>query len=282
MTEHPIELTIENFQQIILEQSKQNLVLVAFWAEQMPESVELKDTLIQKTANFTQHITLATVDCAAQQQIAAQFGLQALPTAVVIKDGQPIDGISGPQTDEAVDTFLQTHLPKLEDNLLEQARAHLENSAFNEAFTSATQAHQLDSARADITLTLAEACIALGKLDEAQTLIATIKMVDQDSIYQGVVAKLELAQQAADSPEIQALEQQLAQSPDDVSLKKKLAVQYSQVNRNEEALEMLFSIVRMGGDQSEAKQLLLDVLKQLPDGDALASKYRRKLFSLMY
>lgn len=280
--EHPIELTIENFQQVILEQSKQTLVLVAFWAEQVPESIALKDALIEKTASFTDHIVLATVDCAAQQQIAAQFGLQALPTAVVIKDGQPIDGISGPQTEEMINTFLEAHLPKLEDNLLEQAREHLAQGQASEAYTAAIQAHQLAGERADITLVLAEASVELGKLEEAETLLATVKMVDQDSVYHSVVAKLELAQQAADSPEINALEQQLVQTPEDTNLKKKLAVQYSQVNRNEEALALLFSIVSTNGDQGEAKQLLLDVLKQLPDGDPLASKYRRRLFSLMY
>ncbi len=279
---HPIELTIENFQQVILEQSKQTLVLVAFWAEQVPESIALKDALIEKTASFTDHIVLATVDCAAQQQIAAQFGLQALPTAVVIKDGQPIDGISGPQTEEMINTFLEAHLPKLEDNLLEQAREHLAQGQANEAYTAAIQAHQLAGERADITLVLADVSVELGKLAEAETLLATVKMVDQDSVYHSIVAKLELAQQAADSPEINALEQQLVQTPEDTDLKKKLAVQYSQVNRNEEALALLFSIVSTNGDQGEAKQLLLDVLKQLPEGDPLASQYRRRLFSLMY
>ncbi|WP_448568385.1 tetratricopeptide repeat protein [Thalassotalea ganghwensis] len=282
MIKHPIELTIENFQQVILEQSKQTLVLVAFWAEQVPESIALKDALIEKTASFTDHIVLATVDCAAQQQIAAQFGLQALPTAVVIKDGQPIDGISGPQTEEMINTFLEAHLPKLEDNLLEQAREHLAQGQANEAYTAAIQAHQLAGERADITLVLADVSVELGKLAEAETLLATVKMVDQDSVYHSIVAKLELAQQAADSPEINALEQQLVQTPEDTDLKKKLAVQYSQVNRNEEALALLFSIVSTNGDQGEAKQLLLDVLKQLPEGDPLASQYRRRLFSLMY
>ncbi len=109
-------------------------------------------------------------------------------------------------------------------------------------------------------------------------------MVDQDSYYQALVAKLELANQAANSPEIQALEAQLANNPDDVEIKHQLAAQYSQVNRYEEALTLLFRLVQSGEAETKerSKELFLDVLKALPDGDAIAAKFRRKLYTLMY
>lgn len=282
VTNYPIAITIENFEQVILEQSKNTLVLVDFWAEQVPESVELKDKLVARLALHTDTILLATVDCLTEQQIASQFGLQSLPTAVLIKDGQPIDGISGPQTDETIQTFLEKYLPKAEDNFLNEAKELLEKGEVNEAYTNAQNAYQLDNERADIKLLLAECAIQIGKLPEAELLVSSIKMVDQDSVYQAVLAKLELALQAADSPEIKALEEQLTQTPDNIELQKKLAAQYSQVNRYEEALVILFALVQKNADEGDSKHLLLDVLKALPEGDPLASKYRRKLFSMMY
>ena len=277
-----IALTLENFQQVVLEESKQKLVLVAFWAEQVPESIELRDNLAQKTANSSEHVVFTTVDCQSQQQIAAQFGIQGLPTAVLVKDGQPIDGISGPQPAEAVDKFLENHLPKAEDNLLTQAREMLAQGDANQAFTHAKQASELDNGRADIKLVLADASILIGKIDEASQLLATVMMVDQDSYYQALMSKLELANEASNSPEIQALEQKLAQSPNDSQLIQQLAAQYSQVNRNEDALTLLFRQVQSVRDDAESKRLLLDVMKSLPEGDPLATKYRRKLYTLMY
>ncbi|XQW85695.1 co-chaperone YbbN [Thalassotalea piscium] len=282
MTDYPIEITLDNFQQVILEQSKTIPVLVDFWAEQVPESVELKNTLTTKLAHYSEVMLFASVDCLTQQQIASQFGLQSLPTAVLVKDGQPIDGMSGPQTEEMIDAFLAKYLPKAEDDLLAKAKECLSQNQVNDAYVNAQNAHQLDNERADIKLCLAECSIQLGKLAEAEVLINSIKMVDQDSDYQTVLAKFELAQEAADSPEIKALEQQLVETPDDIELQKKLAAQYSQVNRHEEALAILFTLVQKNADEGESKHLLLDVLKALPDGDPLAAKYRRKLFSLMY
>ena len=120
-----IAITLDNFQQAVVEQSKSKLVLVCFWADQVPESVDLRDKLSAKLSSLTEHISLATVDCQSQGQIAQQFGIQGLPTAILLKDAQPLDGISGPQDEASIALFIDKHLPKPEDILLAQAQVAL-------------------------------------------------------------------------------------------------------------------------------------------------------------
>ena len=79
-----------------------------------------------------------------------------------------------------------------------------------------------------------------------------------------------------------ALEDAAEKSPDDLQIKVDLAVQYQQNNRQEEALAMLFTVVQRDMSFGEAKKLLLDTINALPEGDSLAGKYRRKLYSLLY
>ena len=277
-----VAITLENFQQVILEESKDKMVLVDFWAQQVPESVDLRDKLATALANHSETMIFATVDCETQGQIAQQFGIKGLPTAILVKDGQPLDGLSGPQTDETLNEFLAKYLPKEQDLLLNQAISLLAENNVNDAFKLILQAYQLDNERADIKLVLADVYIQTGKLPDAEALLQSIKMIDQDSHYQSVMAKLELANQAADSPEIKALEQQLENDPDNIDVQHQLAAQYSQVNRHEDALAILFKLVQKNGSDQISKDLLLDVLKLLPEGDALATKYRRKLYTLMY
>jgi putative thioredoxin len=277
-----VALTVENFESVILEQSKQQLILAVFWAEQIPESIALKAKLSAYLAPYGDHISIATVDCETEQQIAMQFGIQGLPTAILVKDAQPIDGVSGPQSDESIAAFLEKHLPKPQDELLQQAQQALQQGDSKSAFTFAQQAQKLDAQRADIQLVLADSCLQLGKTAEAEDLLSGIKMIDQDSYYQALKAKLELVKEAADSPEIKALEQQLAQNPDDIAAIHQLSAQYSQVNRLADALELLFTQMKKDGSDATSKQLLLDILKTLPNGDPLAAQYRRKLFSLLY
>lgn len=282
MSENIIAISPENFQQVILEESKTKLILVHFWAEQIPESVELRDKLAARVAGADSFMILATVDCATQQAIAQQFGVQALPTSVMVKDGQPIDGISGPQNDQAIDEFLGKYLPKPEDTLLAQGLDLLQQQQASAALAPLQQAHAIDNERADIKKALADVYLHLGKISEVESLLATIMMVDQDSYYQSLISKLELAQEASNSPEIQALEQKLIANPDDTDLSRQLAVQYSQVNRVDEALNLLYKLLLKDAGDSESKKLLLDILSALPDGDKLAAQYRRKLFAMMY
>ena len=277
-----VAMTLENFQQIVMEDSNDTLVLVDFWAEQIPESVELKNKLTEKVSPFAEIMTLATVDCETQSQIAQQFSIQGLPTAVLVKDGQPIDGLTGPQTDESIAEFLDKYLPKVQDILLLQAKDLLAENKVTEALPVISRAYQLDATRADIQLVLADVYIQTGKAAEAETLLSAIKLVDQNSDYTTVMAKLELANQAANSPEIQALEAQVKADPDNIELQHQLAAQYSLVKRDEDALAILFRLVQGHGSDALSKQLLLDVLKTLPEGDALATKYRRKLYTLLY
>ncbi|MFQ3209554.1 MAG: putative thioredoxin [Colwellia sp.] len=279
-----IAITLDNFQQMVVEESKNKLVLVSFWAEQVPESIQLKDKLAVKLSNFSEHITLATVDCQSQGQIAQQFGIQGVPTAILLKDAQPLDGLSGPQDDESIAVFLDKHLPKQEDILLEQAKAALSDNQLLDAQNAITQAYQVDNSRADIKLVFIDVYLKTGKTSEAKALLDTIMLVDQDSEYQSLMAKVELAEQAENSPEIKALEAQIKETPNDISLNQQLAAQYSQVNRQEEALTILFRLVQAGDESTKdkSKELFLDVLKALPDGAPLALKFRRKLYTLMY
>ena len=282
MNSNIVAITLENFQQVIIEESKIKLILVDFWAEQVPESVELKNKLANKLTLAADTMILATVDCQSQQQIAQQFGVQGLPTVVLVKDGQPLDGLTGPQTDQSIAEFLAKYLPKPEDDLLIQAKQLLVEQNVNDAFITISQAYQLDSERADIKFVLIDVYIQIGKIAEAEALLATIKMIDQDSHYTALLAKAELASQAANSPEIQALEEQRVNEPDNIELQQQLATQYHQVNRAEEALTILFRLVQKDNADKVSKQLLLDVLKVLPEGDPLALKFRRKLYTLMY
>lgn len=277
-----LPITLENFQQVVLEESKTKLVLIAFWASQVPESVELRDKLASALVNVGDQILMTTVDCEQEQAIAQQFGLQSLPTAVIIKDGQPIDGLAGPQTGESITTFLEKYLPKEEETLLENAKQAIAEQDLNQAFQYALKAHQIAPSNAEVSLCLADIYLQIGKLVEAKELLATIKLVDQESDYHALIAKLELAEQASNSPELQALEQALADDLNNVELIHQLAAQYSQVNRFEDALNLLFRQVQKANDDVKSKDLLLDVLKSLPDGDPLATKFRRKLYTLMY
>lgn len=280
--QNTVDITLENFQQVILQESQQKHILLDFWAPGFEACDENSATLARLASEYQEHLILARVNCETEQQIAMQFGIRSLPTAMLVKDGQPVDGYAGAQPEAQVKEMLKKHLPSAEDGLFEQAVALVQAGDFAQAFTLAKQAHELDAERADIKMVLADCAVEQGNVNLAKTLLESIGLVDQDAYYHSIQGKIELAEQAAESPEIKALQAKLADNPDDFQVKVELAVQLHQANQPEEALEHLFAILRKDMAFGDAKKVTLDIINALPDGDPLKSKYRRQFYALLY
>lgn len=132
-------------------------------------------------------------------------------------------------------------LPREEELKAQQAMQLMQEGNYTDALPLLKDAWQLSNQNGEIGLLLAETLIALNRSEDAEAVLKTIPLQDQDTRYQGLVAQIELLKQAADTPEIQQLQQQVAENPEDAALATQLALQLHQVGRNEEALELLVS-----------------------------------------
>ena len=284
MTETVVEITRENAQRYLIDESFKRPVLVDFWAEWCAPCKVLMPILDKLAREHVGAFLLATVDCDKLQQIAAQLGVQSLPTVMLLKDGRPLDGFVGAQPESAVRALLEKHLPKPWDTLLEEAQRLLEAGDAPGALAPARSAWEQSNKRPDIARVYAEVLIGTNRLEEAQAVLGAMPLVARDADYERLLAELELKRQAADTPEIQALLSARSRDPGSKDLAFQLAVQYSQAGRSREALELLFELVRADREfrGGEARKTLLDIIRALGKGDALAAEYQRKLFSLMY
>ena len=284
MSDLVIDITPENAQQILIEESRNRAVLVDFWADWCSPCKMLMPILEKLVNEYAGQVILAKVNADEQQGIAQQFGVRSLPTVVLMKDGQPVDGFMGAQPESEVRALLEKHLPKPWDQALAVAIDALQQGQPEAALEPARAAYVDSGQRSDIAKVYAQVLIELNRTDEAQVVVDSIPMVDQDADYERLVAELELRAKAADTPEIQALVSALEADPDNRDLQFDLAVQFSQVGRSREALEMLLGIIQVDRDfrDGEARRIMLDVIRALGKGDPLAAEFQRKLFALMY
>jgi putative thioredoxin len=284
MSEHIVEINRSNAQQMLIEESHRRPVVVDFWADWCAPCKQLMPILEKLAVEHQGAFLLAKIDCDREQAIAGQFGVRSLPTVMVIRNGQPVDGFAGAQPESAIRAMLDKHLPKPWDILLEQARELMAQGDFGAAITPLKQAQELSRNRGDITCTLAEALIELNRLDDAKAVIDTVKMVDQDAYFEQVKSMLALKAQAAKSPEIAALEAQLNAEPESLDIAYQLAVQFSQHNHHREALQLLLSILQRDKQFQDgaARKTMLDLFKSLGPKDPLVVEFQRQLFSLLY
>jgi len=281
-----VSINAQNLQQVLGETSQQTLVLLNFFSPQSPDCIGQAAILDKVAAEYASYIVVANLDCDAEQalasQLAQQVGLQTLPTLVLLKDSAPVDLLAGVQSEAQIREALAKHLPAQQDLLLEQAKQALLKSDLNAAFNYAKQAYEIDSGNARIKLVLADICIQIHKVDEAQALINTIDAQEQDAYFNNIKAKCEAALEAKDSPEIKEKQQQVEKYPNDLELKEELSILLNEAGRKEEALDILFTVLQKDLNFNEAKPGFLAIIASLPDGDALAAKYRRKLYSILY
>ncbi|ELQ6032434.1 co-chaperone YbbN [Cronobacter sakazakii] len=278
-----INLSEANLHQI-LEQSMTVPVLFYFWSDRSQHCQQLTPVLEKLANQYQGQFILAKVDCDNEQAIAAQFGLRAIPTVYLFSQGQPVDGFQGPQPEEAIRALLDKVLPREEELKAQEAMALMQEGKHLEALPLLKEAWQMSNQASEIGLLLAQAQIALNRSEDAEAVLKTIPLQDQDTRYQGLVAQIDLLKQAADTPEIQQLQQQVELHPDDAQLASQLALHLHQVGRNEEALELLFDHLKkdLNAADGQARKMLQEILAALGTGDALASKYRRQLYSLLY
>jgi putative thioredoxin len=283
-TAHIVEIDESNAQQLLIEESMTRPVIVDFWADWCGPCKQLMPILEKLAEEYQGAFLLAKVNADEQQMLAQQLGVRSLPTVMVIKDGQPIDGFSGAQPESAVREMLDKHLPPPQAGALAEAEQLLADGDIPGALALYRSAWEESGQKLEMTLEYAAALVSANRLDEAETVLQGIRLADQDARYEQLMAQIELGREAARSPEVEALEAALAASPDDHATRVKLAVKLSQVSQYREALEHLLTVLRVDKDfnNGEVRKVFLDTLATIGKGDPLAAEYQRKLFSLMY
>jgi putative thioredoxin len=284
MTDYIVHVDESNAQQVLIEESAVRPVLVDVWADWCEPCKTLMPLLEKLAHEYQGQFLLAKVNADEQQDLAQQLGVRSLPTVLVLKDGQPVDGFVGAQPETQIREILDKYLPKPWDGLLQQAQQAMEADDLETALPLLRQAYDDSGQRQDITVLYTHVLIELNRLDQAQQVLDGIRLADQDAAYEQLVAQLQLKREAARSPEVKALEQQLAADPENNDLMHQLAVQYSSVGMHKEAMDALITILQKDREHAEGKtrQALLDTIASLGKGDPLAVEYQRKLYSLLY
>ena len=280
-----VDINPQNFQAALIDASMKKPVVIYFHAPQMPECQGMTPLVESLVGQDNPQVTLAKVDMndPQLQPLASQLRLRALPALVLFHQGRPDEQaiLEGPQDEATLRHYFAAFAPKEEELLFEKGQQALADDQADVAYAHLTKAHQLAPDRHDISLWLIQAALDINLLDEAQELLGKIPMAAQDDHYQTLGSRLALALQAADSPELRALEARYEQEPDNFALTQELAVQYSQAGRQEEALALLFTILKRDLAFGDAKKTYLDILTTMGAHPA-AQSYRRKLYSLLY
>jgi putative thioredoxin len=166
-----IDVTIENFEQEVIAASMNQPVLVDFWAEWCGPCKAIGPILEKLETAYGGAFKLAKINSDEEQQLAGAFGIRSIPTVVLLKNGQPVDGFMGALPEGKVREFLDKHVQALVEEeeeapeLEEEAPAAADPEALLEKLQHAVATDPAnDEARFDYVKTL----LAMGREAEAR------------------------------------------------------------------------------------------------------------------
>lgn len=286
-TPYIFDVSSANFEQLVLENSFHKPVLVDFWAEWCAPCKALMPLLAKITEDYQGELLLAKVNCDIEQDVVARFGVRSLPTVVLFKDGQPVDGFAGAQPESAIRAMLEPHVPApaaAEADLLETAQALFAEGRIGEAENLLKQLLGEDNENAAALILYARCLAERGELAEAETVLDAVKGDAHKQALAGARAQLTFLRQASDLPEVADLKSRLAQNAEDDEAAYQLAIQQLARQQHDAALDGLLKLFVRNRGYAEGlpHKTLLQVFDLLGNDHPLVASYRRKLYQALY
>lgn len=122
-----------NFDQQVLERSRQLPVLVDFWAEWCGPCQSLGPVLEKLAAEAVDQWALVKIDVDANQQIAARFQVRSIPAVMLFDGGEMVATFNGALPESEIRSWLANHLPTPSVRQLSTIKALLQNGEFKTA-----------------------------------------------------------------------------------------------------------------------------------------------------
>ncbi|GAB3463989.1 thioredoxin [Azotobacter salinestris] len=289
MSEIPyiFDVTDASFDQLVLENSFHKPVLVDFWAEWCAPCKALMPLLAKIAESYQGELLLAKVNSDVEQQTVMRMGIRSLPTVVLFKNGQPVDGFAGAQPESAIRAMLDPHVQMPAAPEADPLEVALELFAAGQIGESENLLEALLSEDNEngAALILYARCLAeRGELSEAEAVLGAVKGDEHKQALAGARAQLTFLRQAADLPEVAALKSRLAQNPNDDEAAYQLAIQQLARQQYEAALDGLLRLFVRNRSYADGlpHKTLLQVFDLLGSDHPLVATYRRKLYQALY
>ena len=290
------DIDTSNFINKVIEESKNNPVIVDFWATWCNPCKQLTPILEKVVLQMNGSVKLVKVDIDKNQSLAQQMQIQSVPTVLAFFEGKPINGFAGMKSEEEVLNFMEEVATmsghssedlKNISGLLDGAEKKLQDKDYE------TASHEFssllgESIPKDLMVRaisgLGKCYLGLNQFSELTELLDTLedKVKKESEIIELIKSKeyLENMDVQIDSE----LEIKFKENPNDLNTRYELAKSQIINKDYSESINNLLFIIEKNKDwnNNKAKAELLNIFSLLGDSDPLTMNGRSRLSNLIF
>ena len=281
------DISVENFQQAVIDNSEQVPVLMDFWAPWCGPCKQVMPMLDAYCEEMAGRFFLAKVNTEEQQELSSHFNIQSIPSFKVVVKGKIVEELQGAHPLSAFKELLEKYMPKDEsEELRAQAKELVAQNNFAEALKLLAQASQINPNNFKIHLDIVEIYLQQGDLDDAQRLLEQLPQPIQESpLGKTLIKKAALAKQMAKGPSLAEIEAALEQNPNDTEKLEALSQIHMATGDYEFAMQTLLRLFSADRNYKDdfARKTLLELFELLKESHTdLVNTYRRRFQALLF
>lgn len=286
------DTTMTSFVADVIEASKQQPVLVDFWAPWCGPCKQLTPLIEAAVQKAGGRVKLVKMNIEEFPEVAGQMGIQSIPAVVAFKDGQPADGFMGAVPEGEIAAFIDKVAgpagPSPIDEMLEQGQAALEAEDFGGAAQIFAAILQAEPETVAALVGMVECYIGTDQAEKALELLDMVRQqmpdLAEDPALATLETKIELLKQAEALGDTGEMEAQLAADPDNHQVRFDLAVALNGRGDRTGASDLLLHIIQHDRDWNEdaARTQLLQFFETWGAKEPATKAGRRKLSALLF
>jgi putative thioredoxin len=283
------ETTTQGFMKDVIEESKQQPVLVDFWAPWCGPCKQLTPVLEKAVQAANGKVKLVKMNIDDHPAIPGQMGIQSIPAVIAFSNGQPIDGFMGALPESQVVAFLERltkdKIAAADQNMLEAADAALVEGNPAAAAEVYAQLLSQDPGNVHALAGLARCYVETGALEQAKQTLALVPEAKQNEpAVAAARSALEVAEQAQSIGPLAELEAKVSANPLDHQARLDLAIALNAKGQREDAANQLLEIVRRDRTWNDdaARKQLVQFFEAWGFADPAAVEGRKRLSSILF